>query len=298
MDPITLKHGSLRFTALVKGPETGPVVLLLHGFPDNPSTYQVQMEALSAAGYRAVAPTMRGYEPSSQPEDDDYRIGTMARDVLAWIDDLGAEKVHLVGHDWGAAVTYVAGALAPERFLSLTTIAVPHAPRIMLGMRHAPIQLLNTWYMGFFQLRGIADWMVSWKDWALIKWLCSRWSPGLEMSEEHWASRRNTLEREGVKQAALAYYRQNVSLDVLFRLTPSEALTLTTVPVRTLAISGGKDGCMDTRLYDHVFLEKDFPAGVEVRQIAQAGHFVHLEQPAVVNEALIEWLNLTKTRSG
>jgi len=287
---IILTHGRLRFTANVKGPEDGPVVLLLHGFPDNPGTFTKQMQALAEAGYRAIAPTMRGYEPSSQPGDDDYRIGAMARDVLAWVDELGGEKVHLVGHDWGAAVASVAGALDPERFHSLTTMAVPHMPRMHIGVRHVPSQVFRVWYMGFFQLRGIADWLIQCGDWAFIKWLCGRWSPRFDTSGVRWSSTRDTLETSGVKQAALAYYRQNVGIDVMLRLTASEGLALSTVPVRTLAMGGEQDGCMDIRLYEHVFLEGDFPAGVEVVRIPDAGHFMHVDAPDAVNEVLLEWV--------
>lgn len=289
VEQIILKHGSLRFTALTQGPQAGAVVLLLHGFPDNPETFRGQMRALADAGYRVIAPTLRGYEPSSQPEDADYRIATMAKDVLVWIDQLGADKVHLVGHDWGAAIAYVAGALAPDRFHSLTTMAVPHAPRYLRGIRHVPAQLLNTWYMGFFQLRGIAEWLLRLNDWALLRWLCSRWSPGLLFSGQGWATRRAVLEKPGVCAAALSYYRQNVSLDVLLRLTHSEALTLSKVPVRTLAICGEQDGCMDIRLFEHVFHDVDFPAGISVKRIPDTGHFMHQEAPVTTNEALMAW---------
>ena len=291
MDRIILNNGPLSFTAHACGPADGPVVLLLHGFPDNPHTFSDQLRVLADAGYRAIAPTMRGYEPSSQPDDQDYRIGTMARDVLAWIDDLGVDKVHLVGHDWGAAATYVAGALAPERFHSLTTMAVPHTPRMMSATWHVPIQLLNTWYMGFFQWPWVPEWAIERNDWAMLKWLCSIWSPGFSLPEEEWENRRETFEAQGVKRAMLAYYRQNASLGVMLGLVPSEALRLTTVPVRTLAMSGVNDGCMDPRLYDRVFLEEDFPAGFQILRIDGAGHFMHLDAPDTVNSALIEWLH-------
>jgi pimeloyl-ACP methyl ester carboxylesterase len=290
MERIILRNGPLSFTALALGPTDGPVVLLLHGFPDNPHTFGEQLRVLAHAGYRAIAPTLRGYESSSQPDDGDYRIGTMARDVLAWIDDLGADKVHLVGHDWGAAITYVAGALAPERFHSLTTLAVPHLPRMRNVLFTAPVQILNTWYMRFFQLPWISDWAIERNDWAMLKWLSSNWSSDFSLSESEWHNRRETFETPGVKQAMLAYYRQNASLGVLLGLFPSEAFRLTTVPVRTLAISGVDDGCMDTRLYDKLFLEEDFPAGFQILRIEGAGHFMHLDAPQAVNDAILEWL--------
>jgi pimeloyl-ACP methyl ester carboxylesterase len=83
------------------------------------------------------------------------------------MDDLGEDKAHLIGHDWGAGVAYTAGALAPERFHSITTIAVPHAARLPEGIRQVPSQLAKSWYMMFFQLRGVAEYVVERKDWSL-----------------------------------------------------------------------------------------------------------------------------------
>jgi len=295
MERIILNNGLLAFTAHACGPSNGPIVLLLHGFPDNPHTFKPQMRALADAGYRAIAPTMRGYEPSSQPADQDYRLGTMARDVLAWVDQLGVPSVHLVGHDWGAAVTYLAGALAPDRFDSLTTMAVPHTPRMAEVAWKIPAQWWNSWYMSFFQLPWIPEWAIERNDWALLKWLSSQWSQSFSLPEEEWANRRKTFETDGVKAAMLAYYRQNVSPGVLLGFIPSEALQMSTVPVRTLAMAGELDGCMDSRLFDKTLLEEDFPAGLRILQIENAGHFLHLDAPTAVNRALLDWIAEEKT---
>jgi len=234
---------------------------------------------------------MRGYELSSQPEDRDYRIATLARDVLAWLDELGEDRVHLVGHDWGAAVAYAAGALAPERFASLTTLAVPHIARFRKLTWRAPSQLLKLWYMSFFQLRGIAEWAIERKDWALVKRLMKNWSPGLELDDEDWQHLRGVFEVPGVKRAMLSYYRQNVSPALLLGLRVSEAMRLTSVPVRTLAIAGDDDGCMESRLYEHLFEERDFPAGFQIERLPDAGHFLHRERPAEINALLLPWLS-------
>ncbi|HCP46562.1 MAG TPA: alpha/beta hydrolase [Deltaproteobacteria bacterium] len=293
MDRITLSHDRLTFSAMGCGlasNEAAPLVVLLHGFPDSPHTFREQLPALAEAGFRAIAPTMRGYEPSSQPDDGDYRITTMARDVLAWLDSLGEQRVHLVGHDWGAAVTYAAGAMAPERFHSLTTLAVPHAVHSRRVFWRLPSQLLRFWYMHFFQLRGLAEWAVEREDWALLRRLIRSWSPGFRMDDDHWAHLRAQFEGEGVKAAMLAYYRQNVSPGQFLGLRPSEAMTLKTVPVRTLAIAGHQDGCMDSRLFDHLFFDEDFPQGIRIEFIPDAGHFLHLERPDVVNQLLLDWI--------
>jgi pimeloyl-ACP methyl ester carboxylesterase len=292
METITLNSGTLSFTACAMGLKENagaPLVLCLHGFPDNERTFRHQLPVLAEAGYRVIAPRMRGYEPSSQPEDGDYDVTSLAGDIRAWLDELGEQKVHLVGHDWGAIVSYVAGSLFSDRLHSLTTIAVPHAARFNQGVRRVPGQLRRSWYVNFFQIPGIAEHFVQRNDWALIRKLWRDWSPGYDMSDEDWADLRATLAAPGVKRAALGYYGQNASLLVLLGLRKIEASRLTTVPVRTLAITGAQDGCIDTRLYDHTFFDKDFPAGFRVERIDGAGHFAHLEAPEVVNPLLLEW---------
>ncbi len=290
---ITLANGPLEFSALTAGFDsspTGEIVVCLHGFPDDSGTFRHQLPALAAAGYRVIAPTLRGYEPSSQPDDGDYSLATLARDVLAWIDDLGADRVHLFGHDWGAAITYTAGALAPERFQSLTTIAVPHAARLTAALRKVPSQLRKSWYMSFFQIRGLSDRRVERDDWALVRRLWKTWSPGHDLSDDEWVDLRATFEAPGVKQAMLAYYRQNASPLILMGIRKPEAMRLTSVPVRTLAITGADDGCMDTRLWDLAFHADDFPAGHRVERIEGAGHFTHLERPDEVNRLVLDWI--------
>jgi pimeloyl-ACP methyl ester carboxylesterase len=174
-ETITLRANGLCFSAQSQG--DGPLVLCLHGFPDNCGSFRRQLPALADAGFRAVAPALRGYERSSQPSDGDYHIVRMAEDVVGWIDDLDQERVHLVGHDWGAVIGYAVAALAPERLFSLTTLAMPHPVRLQREViRKLPGQLWNSWYMLFFQLRGIADLVVEARDWAFIEKLWR--SPG------------------------------------------------------------------------------------------------------------------------
>jgi len=155
----------------------------------------------------------------------------------------------------------------------------------------APSQLLKLWYMNFFQLRGLADWVVQRKDWAFLRWLIQRWSPGLELGEDDWAQLRATFEAPGVKRAMLGYYRQNVSPAVFLGLKTPEAVRLTRVPVRTLAIVGEDDGCMEAGLFERLFRPEDFPAGFRIEQLEGAGHFAHLEQPEAINQLLLDWLD-------
>ncbi|CAN0605833.1 unnamed protein product, partial [Ectocarpus sp. 12 AP-2014] len=158
---------------------------------------------------------LRGYEPQSIPEDGDFSEETLGRDVLNVLDALGVQRAHLVGHDWGAAIAYRAANLSPDRFLSLTTMAVPHSGRFLNDAFTYPKQALMSWYMLFFQLRGIADYWVARNDFAFLRWLWRRWSPGWAIPEDEFQALRETMSKPGVLRAALAYYRTALSLSAL-----------------------------------------------------------------------------------
>ncbi len=287
-ETLTLRANGLTFSALAAG--QGEVVLCLHGFPDNMRSFRFQLPTLAAAGYRAVSPMIRGYEPSSQPADGDYHLIRMAEDVVGWIDELGEERVHLVGHDWGALISYATAAYAPHRLRSLTTLAIPHPGRLRTdGIAKLPSQLWNSWYVFFFQLRGLADLVVEARDWAFIEKLWRDWSPGWELPSAELDHVKRTLAQPGVKRAALGYYRAMLN-PFSGAAKDTEKLLSAKTPVRTLAFTGALDGCMDTRLHDVAMVDGDFPAGMEVARVAGAGHFLHQEKPEEVNRLLIDWL--------
>ena len=119
--------GNLLFDARTAGPEDGELVILLHGFPQTSYEWRAQLSALGEAGYRAFAPDQRGYSPGARPNGiDDYALPLLVADVLALADELGAQRFHVVGHDWGAAVAWGLAAGAPDRIISLTAVSVPH----------------------------------------------------------------------------------------------------------------------------------------------------------------------------
>lgn len=288
MKQITLNNNALRFSAFDDG--EGPLVLCLHGFPDNYHSYDHQVPRLIEAGYRVVVPMLRGYEPQSQPPDRDYHLNNMVDDVVAWIDQLGEEKVHLVGHDWGALISYLTANTAPERLLSLTTLAIPPLQRLSVAVRQNPRQILLSWYTVFFQLRGLSDWWVEKSDWQFIEKLWRDWSPGWDIPEATLDSVKHTLAQPGVKEAALMYYRQSFDRrSNQAKLVASTMEKKTNTP--TLAIGGWNDGCMSARLYNSAAREEDFPGGLRVERIEGAGHFLHQEQPRIVNELLVSWLD-------
>ena len=119
--------GDFTFDVRMAGPDDGEVVILLHGFPQTSYEWRHQIRELSAVGFRAVAPDQRGYSPGARPPDvDDYVLPLLIEDVLGLADAIGADRFHIVGHDWGAAVAWVVAVVAPERVITANPVSVPH----------------------------------------------------------------------------------------------------------------------------------------------------------------------------
>lgn len=290
-EPITLTASGLQFSGLAAGDPADHHVICIHGFPDSPATFRPLLRPLVQAGHRVVAPALRGYEPSSMPVDGDYSLITMADDVIGWLDDLELDRAHLVGHDWGAVITYVVAARYPDRVTTATTLAIPPVGRIPEAVRRVPRQLARSWYMTFFQLPWLAERSLRAGDWWLLRQLWRSWSPGHEMADADWEELRHRFEQAGVDSGTLGYYRQNATPPVLLGLRSTPAMSLTEIPVPTLIIHGTNDGCMDRRLFDNCVRSHDFPAGVRRLEVADAGHFVHLEKPDAVNRAILDHLS-------
>ena len=282
----TIRAGPIDFACLEAG--KGPTVLLLHGFPDHNRSFRPLIEALAKAGSRAIAANLPGYSPTSPEPAGDYHLSIISRHIGSLIDSLGEKKIHLVGHDWGAGIAYVSAVLFPEKLHSITTMAVPHLRAISTGFRKQPSQFRRSWYMFFFQLPFVPERALRANDLRLIEWFWSHWSPGWNWNRHEMESLKATFQKPGVVKAALAYYR------ALKDVTSPEGrrtrkLGFSPVPVRTLALTGDTDGCVTTRLYDYMD-SAFFPAGLEIRRIPHAGHFLHLEQPSTINRAVLEFL--------
>ena len=290
-EQLSFEHEALTFSAQAMG--DGPIVLCLHGFPDNAGSFRHQLPALAEAGYRAISLTLRGYEPGAIPADGDYTMETIATDILAVIESLDTGPVHLIGHDWGAAVAYVATSAAPERFKSLTVMAVPHAGRFAREGLRIPKQLRLSWYMGFFNIPWFSDWVVQRQDYAFIRKLWRDWSPGWQPEPGVLGSVIQTLSQPGVRSAALGYYRAALSIKALL-VSAEEAHY--PVPVPTLALSGERDGCIASEVFEQLMVAQDFPKGLTFSRIAEAGHFLHQEQPEQVNREILDWLKLNDDR--
>lgn len=294
-EQLSLRTGGLTFSAWSMG--RGPLVVLLHGFPDTPRTFRHQLPAIAAAGFRAVAVTLRGYERSSQPADGSYYVADLAHDVVGWINALGDDHAHVVGHDWGATIAFAAASLVPERVRSLTAIAVPHPRRFGEALLADPAQLQRLDYIFFFQQVGVAEEAVSADDFRYLEELWRRWSPGWRFDRNELSDVRRHFREPGVTQSALTYYRQAADAT-----SPAgqaaQALFSRPILAPTLGIHGVEDGCIAGSAFERSMRREDFAGGLQVASVEGAGHFVHIEQPATVNRLLTDHLAKVSSRAG
>ncbi|MCC6640428.1 MAG: alpha/beta hydrolase [Deltaproteobacteria bacterium] len=283
-----IRTKSLEFALLECGPKRGPLALCLHGFPDSARTFRYLLPRLGEAGWRAVAPWMRGYAPTAIPADGRYQAAVLARDVIELVDALGASDAVVIGHDWGALAAHGAAILAPERVRRLVTLAVPHRGA-GLALTTSYAQQKRSWYMFFFQT-PLADAVVAADDFAFVERLWRDWSPGYEPRADDLDGVKRALRAPGGLAAALGYYRATFDprlQDPALAADQMRALGAE-VPVRTLYLHGARDGCMGLESLDGI--ESAYTGGLETRIVEDAGHFLHLERRDVVETAILDFL--------
>lgn len=272
MKTIQLTANDLRFTAFEEG--EGPLVLLLHGFPDTPQTWDLVQPAIARAGYRVVAPFLRGYAPTEAPPRDAYDSVTLGRDVLALIEALGERQAVVIGHDWGAVSAWAAASLGPEHIARLVPVAIPHPA----SLRPYPAKLWGVRHFLMLRLPGAAGRFAQ-NDFAGVRELYERWSPGQAWSEDEFTAVKKAFATPGCLQATLGYYRQ---------LSPFQPASLR-VPVRvpTLVVGGQTDGLADRE--DFARSEAWVDAPFELAMLP-GGHFLHREHPQPFLDAVLGWL--------
>src|SRR5579859_2339746 len=282
----TVAANDIGFAILEAG--SGPLALCLHGFPDCAQTWRHLLPALADAGFHAVAPFTRGYAPTGIPADGAYQIGARAADAVALHEVLGGDAdAVLVGHDWGAEAAYAAAAHAPERWRRLVTLAVPPA-----GMDAELLsdyeQLKRFFYIFMFRdPLGFADAVVAADDMAFIDRLWQDWSPGFEPGE-HLAQVKDSLREPANLAAAISYYRA-VGEAPADRYAAEEEAVGRQAPQPTLYLHGAADGCIGVDLARGA--ARYLAPSSRVVVIEEAGHFLHLERPAEVNEHILAWVS-------
>jgi pimeloyl-ACP methyl ester carboxylesterase len=265
--------GDVELEVAVDGEDGAPAVLLLHGWPDTHDLWRNQVVALTAAGYRTVAPDLRGFGASDKPSDPEaYNMLSLAGDVANLLDALDIPRAHVVGHDWGAGLAWVLGAFLPDRVDHLVALSVGH-PRALADAGFE--QLEKSWYMLFFQFAGTAEqWLTAdggahFRDWAR--------HPEHDAVVARWAD-------PAAVTGGLNWYRANVPAERLVR----SPLEFPPIAAPTLGVWSDGD----------VFLTEagmatsgPFVAGpYRYERVEGCGHWIPLEAPDRLNRLLLDFL--------
>ncbi|WP_227376554.1 alpha/beta fold hydrolase [Haladaptatus halobius] len=267
----------------------GPLVVLLHGFPEFWYSWREQIPALVEAGFRVVAPDMRGYNTSEKPRGvGQYRLDKLVGDVVALVDHFDEETAHVVGHDWGGLVAWETAIRHPEHVERLAVLNAPHPGRYREAIR-SPEQLLRSWYALFFQLPKLPELLLSARNYAGIEGMLRGSAENPDAFTERDIRRYvEAAARPGALTASIDYYR------AAFRENAREELRVLLggtrrsfdVCVPTLLIWGERDPALAVELTDG--LER-WVSDIRVERLPEVGHGVQNDRPDHVNELLVEF---------
>lgn len=270
--------GSISMHVVTAGPEDGPAVVLLHGFPDSSDMWRHQTPALANAGYRVICPDLRGFGRSWKPTDArSCRVPDHLSDLEALLDHFSVAKAALIGHDAGAAVGWAAAMAVPDRVERLAALSVGHP-----GSYHAGGigQIEKSWYMLWFLHEGVAEAGLAANDWAFFRtW--ARHAPDVDRWIDHFEA-----DHPSNLTAALGWYRSNVN-PAVFGGPMSRSLPLVDCPVLGIWSSDDPYCCEDwvRESGQHV----RGPWRYEL--VSGAGHWFPVERPDRVNALLLEFLS-------
>jgi pimeloyl-ACP methyl ester carboxylesterase len=287
----TIDVGDQKIAYLSAGMDNdGPLAVCLHGFPDSAHTWRHLLPLLASKGYRAIAPFLRGYAPTTIPADGRLQTAASAVDAIGLAEKLGNGRHDsvIIGHDWGAVITHIAACHRPELWSKVVTMAVPPGSAVGAAFLTNLAQIKRSWYMFFFQ-HPFADFIVGANDLAYIDMLWADWSPGYDASEDLHLLKPSLRAPENL-QAALGYYRATLGAgynDPV--LQPLQDLSSTMPPQPLLYLHGRNDGCMGIEVAE--LARAEFPDTARAEFIDDSGHFLHLERPDVVNTSILDFLN-------
>ena len=260
----------------------GPLVVLLHGFPGFWYSWREQIAPLANAGFRVVAPDLRGYNQSSKPgRFTDYTADKPAADIAGLIRELGGESATVVGHDWGGSIAWALAMNNPEVVNRLVILNAAHPRKLNEGLRN-PKQLRRSWYFFYFQFPGLPERRAARDNWAFFKDFLSDANvpytqQELERYEEAWS-------QPGAAKAMIDYYRAAVRLGSKQKVLP--------IAAPTLVIWGQGDRYLGADLAEpHA---EDVPNLDRVERLPDASHWVHHDAAERVNELLIDFLTPTQ----
>lgn len=258
----------------------GPLMLLLHGFPEFWYSWRHQIPAF-ATDHKVVAIDLRGYNDSDKPDAQSaYIMAEFIKDVKGVIESLGYERCILVGHDWGGEIAWTFAYTYPELVDRLITLNCPHPAKLFEGLR-TPQQLLKSWYIAFFQLPLLPELLFQLDDFSLLAQAFRGMAidPGA-FTDEDIEAYKNAFAKRGALTSAINYYR-----NLFAQLSVERSWGILTVP--TLMIWGEADAALGKEL---TYGTEQYVQDFRIRYLPHCSHWVQQEQPQVVNQLMREFL--------
>lgn len=286
MDHAELAHHNIRVNGIdlhYVEAGTGPLVLMLHGFPEFWYSWRNQIPALSAAGYRAVAVDMRGYNLSDKPRGLDHcRLSVLMDDVTQTIEALGQTAATLVAHDWGGMEAWAVAMHRPRYVSSLIAMNAPH-PHAYSVLVKSPAQVLRSWYMAFFQIPKLSEKLMELGDFSIFERTLRNEPLNRDaFTPDDLAKYKEVLRQPGAMTAAMSYYRALAQDIESRRLMFSD----TVVDVPAMLIWGDRDRYLKQDLAD---MSRAWAPGLRIEHL-NASHWVQNDAPAAVNRLLLDFL--------
>lgn len=280
----TVETNGFRF-AVDEAGQGDRLALCLHGFPESRFSWRFQLPLLAELGYRAWAPDLRGYgETEPKPQDvSAYLIDRLMEDVAALIDASGAKRVTLIGHDWGAGVAWTFAANRVRPLERLVIMNVPHPAVMSAQLRRGNwAQLKKSWYMFFFQLPGLPEWVTTTNDARAVR----RAFHDMAVDKTNFTPDvldryARDAQRPGAMRAMINWYR------AALRLQGKLAGPWPVIETPTLVVWGEKDAALGVELLDGT---DAYVRDLTIRRLPNVSHWVQQEAPEQVNAILREWL--------
>jgi pimeloyl-ACP methyl ester carboxylesterase len=276
----TLATNGVHLHAVEAGPAGGPLLILLHGFPEFWYGWRRQIEPFAAAGFHVVVPDQRGYDLSDKPEGiATYNLDTLARDVVGLIDEAGAAKAWVVGHDWGGAVGWWLGLKHPERLEKLVLLNIPHPLVMRRTLRRSSAQRAKSSYMFWFQLPWLPERTFRAHRFAFaVKSLQASSRPGT-FGDEDMERYREAWSQPGAVRSMIHWYR------AALRSQPERPAS-PRVRVPTLLLWGRKDRFLGAEMAQPSI---DLCDDGHLEFIDEASHWLQHEEPERVNRRILEF---------
>jgi pimeloyl-ACP methyl ester carboxylesterase len=277
MDYSIVETNGIRLNVAMNGPEDGPLVILLHGFPEFSYGWKNQIADLTAAGYRIWAPDQRGYHLSDKPRGiKAYAIDQLAADAVGLIDAAGQEKAYIVGHDWGAAVAWWIVEKYPDRVIKMVVMNVPNGRVMIKHLRSSFAQLKKSWYIFFFQIPWLPEFVLKRHNWAFAAKILQSSSHEGTFSEEDLVHYRRAWSQPRAFHSMLNWYRA-------FLQRPPSASTSRKITVPTLLIWGAQDTALGREMAQPSI---DLCENGQLVFIEDATHWVQHDAPKRVNRLI------------